>query len=43
MGLPITPESMDQIVVHGNQQQRQYAALIKALHYKHSPLERIDF
>ena len=43
MGLPINPESMDQIVAQGNQQQRQYAALIKALHNKHSPLERIDF
>jgi uncharacterized protein (TIGR02270 family) len=43
MGLPITSESMDQVVAQGNQQQRNYAALIKALHYKHSPLERIDF
>ncbi|UTV99839.1 hypothetical protein KDW99_01435 [Marinomonas rhizomae] len=43
MGRPFDAESVAHIIEHGNQQQRQYAALIKALHNKHSPLERIDF
>ncbi|WP_255827574.1 hypothetical protein [Marinomonas rhizomae] len=43
MGRPFDAESVAHIIERGNQQQRQYAALIKALQSKHSPLERIDF
>ncbi|WP_255827579.1 hypothetical protein [Marinomonas rhizomae] len=42
MGKPFSTDAMSHIIEHGNQQQRQYAALIKALQSKHSPLERID-